>query len=84
MPADPVRTLGIPPCGSIAWRKPALLHWARVRRAQLLADIDSYGNSFAWKRRLHSVERKIARLQAELIEEELRAAPVPEQERKAA
>lgn len=66
MPADPVRTLGIPDFGSIAWRKPALLYWARVRRAQLLVDIDSYEDSSAWKRRLNSVERKIARLEAEL------------------
>lgn len=66
MPADPVRNLSVPPFGSIAWRKPALLHWARVRRFELLADIDSYECGYAWKRRLNSVERKITKLEAEI------------------
>ncbi len=65
MPADPVRTFDVPAHGSRAWRVPAMLYWDRQRLKRLDESCHSYGEAASYKRRRRSLERRIARLEAE-------------------
>lgn len=65
MPADPVRTLDVPAHGSRAWRIPSMLYWDRQRLKRLDAQHELYAEASDYKRRRRSLERRIARLEAE-------------------
>jgi hypothetical protein len=62
------RTLGIPDAYSREWRLPAILYWLLRRRSTLLADQgDIYADNHAWKRRIMSIDRRIAKVERELL-----------------
>lgn len=62
------RTLGIPDAYTREWRLPAILYWLLRRRSILLADQgDIYANEYAWKRRIMSIDRRIAKVERELL-----------------
>ncbi len=61
------RTLGVPCASSREWKLPAMLFWLQRRRQIMLADTgEVYGCPFAWKRRLLSIDRQIANVEAEM------------------
>jgi hypothetical protein len=59
------RLLGVPPYRSRAWVLPSLLYWERHRLARIEAEVDSYADVAAWKRRCRRIQGRIQRLEAE-------------------
>ena len=65
MPKAAVRTLGIPRFGTRSWRIPSMLYWEKQKLNRIDAERADYPNCTAYQRRRRSIERRVARLEAE-------------------
>ena len=65
MPVQPVRKLDLPFQSTRSWRLPSMLYWERQKLNRIDDARADYPNCDAFMRRKRSIERRIARLEAE-------------------